>query len=381
MEKQLNAIALAYEAALEPNKWPEALDLIAKIGQSKGVCLGIVETSGNGLKNFKGISSSYPPEEFKDFSETHIEYETGFWMDSISFMKKSPEFTVISDNQLMGDDVIFENIPSYVDFSKRFGAFRRLGVMLNKNAPWDDAMGLQYDTKLNDFPKHACRNITALAPYLSRAVSIIRPIQALNHNHGMMLDVLDKLAIGVAVVSSDGTLILKNISFEKILDLNVLYLDPRKRLRADNGEMDSKLRRSIEATSKTSIAVDLDRGEFISLPLNDSIHPISLEVSPLGCRGKDSPGDGWSIIFAIDPQWRLVTDTKKLAQSYSLTTAEKEVCSLLLEGLSNREIADARSSGIETVKFHVSNLLAKTWTTNRTELARLAATTELPLVD
>ncbi len=381
MKEQLSAIALAYEAALEPEKWPEALDAIAKVGHAMGACLVMIDPNNNDHYNFNMCSGNYDLKEFMDFTETHIEFESMVWGKAVAHLKSAEEYSIATDKDLLGTDVDISSIPAYRDFSNRFGALRKLGVMLNQSAPWDDGIGFQFHNKHPDFPVNSLENISAIAPYLARATSIIRPVQVLEAEHGMMLDVLDKLAIGIGVVSRDGTLILKNESFKRILDLDALYLDPSMRLRAYDNNLDATIRRSMNGTSKMSVGLELDRGEYISVPVNERVHPISLEVSPLGRFGKDSPLSGWSIIFAIDPYWRLVTDTEKLAQSYSLTATEKEVCSMLLKGLSNREIGEERSVGMETVKSHVSNLLAKTYTKNRTELARLAAIAELPLLD
>jgi DNA-binding CsgD family transcriptional regulator len=53
----------------------------------------------------------------------------------------------------------------------------------------------------------------------------------------------------------------------------------------------------------------------------------------------------------------------------SLTSRELEVLSLVCRGLSNREVAAACSSSPCTVKNQVASILAKTGTSNRTELA------------
>jgi len=381
MQDQLKAVSLAYEAALEPDKWPEALSAIAKVGDAMGACLVMIDPNNSDHYNFNMCSGNYDLEEFMNFTETHLEFESMVWGKAVAHLKSTDEYAIATDKDLLGLEADLHSFPAYRDFDMRFGALRKLGVMLNQRAPWDDGIGFQFDNKHIEFPTNSLQNISSIAPYLARATSIIRPVQVLEAEHGMMLDVLEKLAIGVGVVTHDGTLVLKNESFERILDLGALYTDPMKRIRAHEATIDGQLRRSMRGTSGMSIGEELDQGEFISVPIKGRNHPVSLEISPLGRRGKYSPRGGWSIIFAIDPHWRLVTDTQKLAQSYSLTIAEKEVCSMLLKGLSNREISDERSCGMETVKSHVSNLLAKTWTANRTELARLAATTEIPLLE
>jgi NarL family two-component system response regulator LiaR len=57
---------------------------------------------------------------------------------------------------------------------------------------------------------------------------------------------------------------------------------------------------------------------------------------------------------------------------HDLTTREGEVLALLVEGLSNAEIAAQLHVTVATVKYHVSNILSKLGATNRTEAAALA---------
>lgn len=52
----------------------------------------------------------------------------------------------------------------------------------------------------------------------------------------------------------------------------------------------------------------------------------------------------------------------------SLSQAEKEVLRLVIRGLTDAEIASARSISVRTVKFHLANLRRKSGCTNRTQL-------------
>lgn len=53
-----------------------------------------------------------------------------------------------------------------------------------------------------------------------------------------------------------------------------------------------------------------------------------------------------------------------------LTAREQEVAALVASGASNLEIAEVLFLSRKTVERHVSNILAKTGSRNRTELAR-----------
>jgi NarL family two-component system response regulator LiaR len=55
-----------------------------------------------------------------------------------------------------------------------------------------------------------------------------------------------------------------------------------------------------------------------------------------------------------------------------LTRREWDVLELLVEGYTNKQIAEALTISIGTVRFHVSNILSKLGASNRTEAAHIA---------
>jgi two-component system, NarL family, response regulator LiaR len=59
-------------------------------------------------------------------------------------------------------------------------------------------------------------------------------------------------------------------------------------------------------------------------------------------------------------------------ETIKLTQREKEILALIVEGLSNKQIAERLFLSSSTVQFHVSNLLSKLGVSKRTEAAYIA---------
>ena len=70
----------------------------------------------------------------------------------------------------------------------------------------------------------------------------------------------------------------------------------------------------------------------------------------------------------------LIRATRRRSEQrdYGLTDREREVLALLVEGLSNAEIAERLVISVATVKFHVRGILTKLEVTSRTEAMTLA---------
>lgn len=77
----------------------------------------------------------------------------------------------------------------------------------------------------------------------------------------------------------------------------------------------------------------------------------------------------------IDPKAMQVlirADNRSTPLGNDLTRREREVLALLVDGKTNKEIAEALTISISTTRLHVSHILSKLGASNRTEAATLA---------
>jgi DNA-binding CsgD family transcriptional regulator len=78
-----------------------------------------------------------------------------------------------------------------------------------------------------------------------------------------------------------------------------------------------------------------------------------------------------TLVFVTDAGMRPQSRAAAMRALFSLTPIETRVADLLLEGLEIKEIAARLGLTVETSRFHVKRLLAKTGTNRQTELLKL----------
>ena len=76
-----------------------------------------------------------------------------------------------------------------------------------------------------------------------------------------------------------------------------------------------------------------------------------------------------------------MANEKRITPGHDLTARERQLLALMAQGLSNMEIATALSIAMPTVKFHVTNILAKLHADNRTEAVLTALKHKLVSLD
>jgi NarL family two-component system response regulator LiaR len=80
----------------------------------------------------------------------------------------------------------------------------------------------------------------------------------------------------------------------------------------------------------------------------------------------------------IQDQAQGTASQRDLTETFGLTPREREVLALMVEGLSNPEIAERLIVSRSTAKAHVSNILSKLGVSNRAEAIALALQHSLP---
>ena len=98
---------------------------------------------------------------------------------------------------------------------------------------------------------------------------------------------------------------------------------------------------------------------------------MQLSVLPVPEAQSMMTGIPCALVFATDPDAVPRSRAAFMRMLYRLTPAESRVADLLLEGLDVRTVASTLGITLETARFHLKRVLARTGTRRQTELMRL----------
>jgi DNA-binding CsgD family transcriptional regulator len=98
-------------------------------------------------------------------------------------------------------------------------------------------------------------------------------------------------------------------------------------------------------------------------------------VTPLRLFPTPSFEEGSAIaaLFVTDPDEAVHADADALRAVWGLTRAEAKIAAALASGHSLRDVADERGITLNTARWHLKHILAKTETRTQAGLARLLA--------
>jgi DNA-binding CsgD family transcriptional regulator/PAS domain-containing protein len=213
--------------------------------------------------------------------------------------------------------------------------------------------------------------IESLLPHVQTALRLRTKVIACNASEFFSETVLDAMGLAAFLVNGNG----------RIRHMNQLaagYLHGTEGLRSHHGRLaardpheDAQLQFLIAtATGEKDALVSLPGGAMkIVLPLART--SLQVAVVPAPERYRPAESGSTALVFVSDPESRPRPRAALMRQLYGLTPAEARLADLLLEGLEVREIAERVGTTLETARFHLKRVLAKTRTGRQTELMRL----------
>lgn len=375
-DEQAKLLPDIYDAAVSSDYWPRALDSLVKGSEAKGAVL--FASDGVGLPfSIQRASSVYTEEHMNYYMEHLVKYDMKVW-DQI---RQIPVQTLLLDSDRLADLKTLASRRDYAWMHDTIGVMRRGGARLNDSPGWTDSVALQYCSSMERVPKSVVKQAEALLPHLAKVVEVHRSFAILRAHYQAVLRALDRIQIGVCVTSRSGDIILANKEADRIFgEKDGLTVSLDKRFRCSQHEEAASLKIAIDQAIKTVEGIaDAPHSSF-SVTRKSEKYPLLVEVAPLSDSTDElDKGLKGAIIFIVDPENVRAFNLANVQRVFELTPVEAAVCGLMVQGLSDAEIAKRRSVSSETIKTQAKAIYRKTGTNRRTALIRLVLSITPPI--
>lgn len=358
-------IAQLYEAVGDPSEWPGLLENLATAIGGNGTHLIRVNMRSGGTEAVASVreDSAY----VKSYNDYYAEKDC--W--AISFPRYFQRPSVLVGQMLCPDDEL-ERSEFYADFLRPMDAFYLIGANTGKDGDEVSIVSSIRPKRAGLFGRDEISLLEILLPHLERALQLRRRLAALETQSQMLAGVLDRLPLGLILLSSSGKILLTNQAAEAILTQRDGLSSARGILETARSQETIELRRLIWGACATAAGRGFASGGAMSVSRPSLKRPFSVLVAPLRSAPFQTPGERpAAAVFVSDPETATEPNEAVLSRFFDLTRAEARVAAVLMQGKSIEETATELDISLNTARSHLKNIFGKTGTGRQGELIRL----------
>ena len=352
-----------YEAALDPQVWPSALQ-------------GISDAVGSGLSGLVVLnkrSGAFPlaagdPRSdaavIEDYTRNyaHIDELRGY-----ARSRPAGEVTVTSD---ISRDLLRRS-ECYNDFYVRWDLRYFVGSYL-VNDPTCEASLVVYrgNAEGGEYSADDVATIDLLVPHVTRALAVSRRLYETSAETKHLYDALDMVTQGVVLLERGGRVTWMNTTASEIVSSNDGIGVDASGLRIDDQAAMKMVRRVASGAAEPSLVSAEACHSLVARASGDVPYRIMAAPVRPAIDCSFSPRTT-AIVFIVDPT-RISSRSRVAAQTmYGLTPAEADVAAAIAAGKSMQELAEERQISVETARTHVKRVMQKTGTHKQAQLVAL----------
>jgi DNA-binding CsgD family transcriptional regulator len=259
----------------------------------------------------------------------------------------------------------------YNDFMRPYNMHWSMGVNVPLSGLPTAYMSCQRPQTLEAFTERDGMVYETLQPHLRRALMLhaqMAQMQATALGLEAALDAHDHPLLGL---DANGRVVFQNAGAEALLRRDDGLRLLQGRLHCTSLVCDKKLQNLLSSTTGRAHSSPLVDGGSLLIRRRPPASPLRLTLSRF-----DAPLTGQStpmvaLVFLSDPAALPRSRAQVMAALYHLTPTERRIADLLLEGLDAAAVSARLSISLETARFHVKRILARTGTRRQSELLRL----------
>ncbi len=344
-----------YEAALDSGRWPAAISAAARaIGFTSGLIYQQGRPAGSvNFIEYYGIEKS----AMKSYQEHYAARSP--W---IPIACRLPDSLFVPSEHV--PIAALKRTEFYADWLRSTGIEDGIGGFVRRS----DAAISMFTLCRGAEPLEPGerRKFALLLPHIRRAVEIHRRLSMTRLARDGAVDALNALNIGVLLIDWKCRVDFANSAAEAILQSGDALRAIGGTLHAATPDATRQLAALVQRAVQTTARRGDDAGGVLLLPAARG-KPLRVMVSPAPRFGLIEPS---ALVFLGDPN--AASDPgRRIARLYGLTAAETRLLGALFAGQRLKDYAAASSISVNTAKFHLKNIFAKTGSTGQMDLQRL----------
>lgn len=346
-----------YEAALDSGRWPAA---IAAAARALGFTAGLIYQQGRTVGSvdfieYYGIEKS----AMKSYQDHYAACSP--WLplacklpDSLFVPSEHVSIPALKRTEFYNDWLRSTGIVDGIGgFVRRSDAAVSMFTLCRGNEPLEPAER---------------RKFAQILPHVRRAVEIHRRLTMTRLTRDGAVGALNALNVGVLLIDSNCRVDFANPAAEAILQSGDALRAVGGTLQAATPDFTRRLAALVQRAVQTTARRGDDAGGILLLPTARG-KPLRVMVSPAPRFALIEPS---ALVFLGDPN--TASDRSphhRIARLYGLTPAESRLLEALCAGHQLKDYAEALSISLNTAKFHLKNIFAKTGSTRQMDLQRL----------
>ncbi len=357
-----------YDAALEPSIWPSVLEGVRRLLSAPTAHLLHHDHQNQG--GVIAAHSGLDPEMLRAYAEHYHALDP--WAQA------ARPVTVVAGRAVLGQSLVphaaFVKTEFYSDLARPYGVTRALGGQLDSALPGVvSALVVNRGDAAPEFTARDAATLERLLPHVRRALTTYRQLGRLRTGQRALAQTLDVLRVAVVLVDRRLRIHSMNASAEAIVAENDGLSQGDTTLRVDAPVARTRILRLLGRRDPTPGLDAQGRvDDCVAVPRPSGRQPYLVVVAPLTSRiGLDLGEGAIAALFITDPAGVLKPPEHRLQQLFGFTPAEARVAAALASGLAPDGVADALRLSINTVRWHVKHLQAKTGASTQAQLVRL----------
>lgn len=352
----LRLIGDIYDAALEPERWPDVVNRLGDAMRATMPALGIYDLK---TQTVSVVAPRNDPDWLRSYFE-HWAARNILWQRSASL----PVGTLFRFETFLPRDE-FDRSDIYNEWFHP----QRMDIALTGNILAEGSasgvMSFYRPWKDEHFRPEEEKFAGALLPHLQRAVQLHIRLARLEMQRGSDAAMLNRLEHGALLVDAQARVLFANRAAEAMLaDAGGVRLE-RGRLAARRGADSAALHRTIASASQGG------SGGLLVIA-RDERPPLMLLVVPLRTETGWLAGDRpQAIAFIKDPERPAKLSLLGFAQHFGLTPAQAALSREIVQGDGVAAAAGRLGIAYATARTHLLQIFQKTGTARQTALVRL----------